>query len=210
MDVLLNPNVAYLVLAFGMLLAIMAVLTPGTGVFEIAALFMFLFVGWYVFVKPTSINFWAFGFLALGSFFYLVALRRFHEKVYLIVALLCLVIGTYALFGGDEDLVTVNPLLGVLIAFVTGGFAWIVTSKTLEAREMQPSHDLQRLIGAVGEAKTDIQTEGTVQVLGELWTAYSRVRIRAGAGVRVIDRQGFRLEVEPVKSEIATPLAEPD
>lgn len=208
MEVLLNPNIAYLLLAFGLWMAIMGVLTPGTGIFEVSALFMFLYIGWYVFMKPASINFWALGFLAVGSFFYLLALRRYPEKTYLIVAIAALVIGTYTLFGGDESFLSVNPLLGVLISIITGGFAWLLTSKTLEARKIRPSHDLGRLIGAVGEAKTNIQMEGTVQVLGELWTAYSKERIPAGTGIRVVDRQGFRLEVEPLDGGAAGPSNE--
>ena len=44
--IFLNPNVAYLFLVAGFSLALMAVLTPGTGLLEIGALFVLLLAGW--------------------------------------------------------------------------------------------------------------------------------------------------------------------
>ena len=46
MDILLDPNVAYVLLVFGLMLAIMAVFTPGTGVIEITALFALALAGY--------------------------------------------------------------------------------------------------------------------------------------------------------------------
>jgi membrane-bound serine protease (ClpP class) len=54
------------------------------------------------------------------------------------------------------------------------------------------------LIGSIGEAKTEINDEGSVQVGGELWSARSDQAIPLGARVRVIAREGFILKVEPL------------
>jgi membrane-bound serine protease (ClpP class) len=53
------------------------------------------------------------------------------------------------------------------------------------------------MIGAIGEAKTDIYQDGTVQVAGELWSAYSDTPIPADTPVKVVGREGFILEVQP-------------
>jgi membrane-bound ClpP family serine protease len=79
-----------------------------------------------------------------------------------------------------------------------GGLFWIVTQKTLEADAAPPTHDLRTLIGALGEAKSNIHHEGSVQVNKELWTARSEQPIEAGAQIRVVDREGFVLVVEEV------------
>lgn len=81
---------------------------------------------------------------------------------------------------------------------MVGGLFWIITKKTLEADEAPPSHDLGSLIGAIGEAKSNIHQEGSVQVRKELWTARSNEPIEAGSQIRVIDREGFILVVEAV------------
>ncbi|MBK7455037.1 MAG: hypothetical protein IPJ46_15355 [Anaerolineales bacterium] len=40
MDFLLEPNIAYLILMGGILLGLMAIISPGTGLFEIGAFFL--------------------------------------------------------------------------------------------------------------------------------------------------------------------------
>jgi membrane-bound ClpP family serine protease len=53
----------------------------------------------------------------------------------------------------------------------------------------------------VGEARSEILTEGTVYVHGEEWSAFSRVVIPAKARVRVLGRSGLILEVEQVSEK---------
>jgi len=57
------------------------------------------------------------------------------------------------------------------------------------------------MVGQVGEAKTRIHSEGSVQVSGELWSARSEKPIPTGSAVRVLAREGFILLVEKVKSD---------
>jgi membrane-bound ClpP family serine protease len=69
----------------------------------------------------------------------------------------------------------------------------------MQAAFTRPSHDLNALVGQVGEAKTKIGDEGSVQVAGELWTARSEKPIKPGTAVRVVRRDGFVLIVEKDK-----------
>jgi membrane-bound ClpP family serine protease len=55
------------------------------------------------------------------------------------------------------------------------------------------------VVGKIGEAKTKILDEGSVQVGSELWSARSEKLIKAGSSVRIVRREGFVLIVE--KSE---------
>jgi membrane-bound ClpP family serine protease len=71
-----------------------------------------------------------------------------------------------------------------------------VIQKTLQALHALPSHDLSTLVGQVGEAKTRIHTDGSVQVGGELWSARSEKSIPSGSSIKVIAREGFVLVVE--------------
>ncbi len=45
MEILIDPNVAYLLLVVGIVLVIMALFAPGTGVLEIGALFVLFLAG---------------------------------------------------------------------------------------------------------------------------------------------------------------------
>jgi len=197
MDILLNPNIAYLILAFGLMITVMAILSPGTGVLEIAALLVLGVVGWEVY--NLSFNWWALVSLLLGMGLFIVAIRRPKQSFYLILSIIALVFGSAYLFPSDVWWIpAVNPLLALLVSALLSGFFWIVTHKILEARSAPPHMSMDIVIGETGEAKTDIQDEGTVQIGSELWSATSPVRIPRGEHVKVTGRNGFVLDVVPI------------
>lgn len=203
-DFLLDPNIAYLILVGAALLTMMAVINPGTGLLEIIALFLWLISGYIIFNLP--VNFWALGLMFVGVVFFLLSLRKFQNLVYLGLSIAAVIAGSIFLFDQPGWQPAVNPILAVVVSVFVAGFVWIVAQKSLEADRMRPVHDLEALIGAVGEAETAISDEGSVQVAGELWSARSDQPISEGAQVRVVGREGFFLKVEQVggnKSEEA-------
>jgi membrane-bound serine protease (ClpP class) len=200
MESLINPNVAYLLLVGGMILAITALFSPGTGLLELGALMGLVFGGLMLLQLAPQVNWWAVALLVLGVIPFILAVRKSRNLVYLVIAIIAFIIGSAYLFEGKRWWQPgVNPLLAVVVSLVAGGYLWIATTKVLEADRVRPTHDLGALIGSVGEAKTKINDEGSVQVLGELWSAHSKTPIPSGTEVRVIGREGFILEVEPVE-----------
>jgi membrane-bound serine protease (ClpP class) len=201
MDFLVDPNVAYLLLAGGLTFAMLALLNPGTGLLEIIALFMLLLAGFGIYNLP--INLWSLAVLVAGSVMFVVAVFRAKGHwAFLIISIAAIMAGSVFLFSGETWWKpSVNPLLAALVSISTGTFFYFAARKVMEARAVVPTHDLNSLIGEVGEAKTAIQAEGSVQVVGELWSAWSRDRIPAGSLVRVVNREGFILEVEAVEPD---------
>lgn len=195
-DILLNPNIAYLVLVGGVMLAILSILNPGTGLLEVAALIMLILAGFAIYNLP--INYWALGVLVLGVIPFIFALRKSGNTLYLIISIAALLVGSLFLFKGQDWRPAVNPVLALVVSTLSAGFLWLVGRKVLEAGQIRPAHDLEALIGAIGEAKTEIHAEGSVQVAGELWTARSPQPIPTGSKVRVVGRDGFILNVEKV------------
>jgi membrane-bound serine protease (ClpP class) len=195
-DFLLDPNVAYLILVAAALTTMLAILNPGTGVLELIALFLWIVSGYIIFSIP--INFWALGLLFLGVILFLLSLRKFKNLVYLGLSIAAVIVGSIFLFDQEGWQPAVNPFLAVFVSIFVAGFVWVVAQKALEADQMRPVHSLESLIGAVGEAKTAISDDGSVQVEGELWSAKSDETIPDGSQIRVVGRDGFRLKVEPI------------
>ncbi len=194
---LLNPNIVYLTLVVGFLLAIMALLSPGTAVLEVLALFALIFAGYGIY--NLSINIWALVVLLFGVVPFLLAVRKYRRSIYLLLSILSLVLGSTFLFRGNIWWQpAVNPFLAIAVSMLAGGYVWVITTKALEVAAKPPAHDLAALIGMVGEAKTTIHQEGTVQVAGELWSAHSDQLIRKGARVQVLRVDGFSLHVEAI------------
>lgn len=194
MDFLLDPNVAYLILLGAVLLAMMSLATPGTGLFEIGAFFCILLAGYSIY--QLSFNWWALILLGLSIVPFVYAIQKPKRELYLALSILLLVVGSMFIFPRRGDLAVVNPLVAIVASALVAGFLWIAVRKSMEAAGVKPSHNLDELIGKIGEARTKVEEEGSVQVNGELWSARSEKTIPAGSSIRVLRREGFVLIVE--------------
>ena len=194
MDFLLDPNVAYLILLGGVLLAMMALASPGTGLFEIGAFFCIVLAGYAIY--NLSFNWWALLLLGLSIVPFVYALQKPKREPFLALSILLLIVGSVFMFPRTEEQALVNPLVAIVASGLVAGFLWIAVRKSVEATSMKPTHDLAGLVGQVGEARTSVNDEGSVLVAGELWSARSEKPIPAGSSIRVLRREGFILIVE--------------
>lgn len=197
MDFLLEPNIAYLVLLAGVMLGFLALVTPGTGFFEITAVFCVLLAGYAAY--NLTFNVWALLILGLSLIPFGYAIQKPRREIYLGLSILMLIIGSVFMFPTKEGFFAVNPFLAIFASSLTAGFLWIAVRKSIEAAQVRPSHDLAGLIGKIGEAKTAIHDDGSVHISGELWSARSEIFISAGSHVRAIRRDGFVIVVEKVE-----------
>lgn len=193
MNFLMDPNVAYLMLVGGFLLAILALFSPGTGLLELGALVMLALAGYGAANLP--INTWALVVLVVGVIPFVLAVRRSRQWFWLIISLAALLIGSIFLFSTADGAPAVNPWLAGLVSVLVVPFIWLVGRKSVEALS-RPAKSLAELVGAIGEARTDVFSKGSVYVNGEDWSARSMVLIPAGSKVRVLRRDGLVLEVE--------------
>ena len=193
MDFLLEPNVAYLILLGGILLTFMAIVTPGTGLLEIGAFFCLALAGYAVY--NISFNWWALVVLALSIVPFIYAIQKPKRELYLGFSILLLVIGSVFLFAVDGWKPTVNPFVALVASGLMSAFLWVAVRKTVQAAA-RPVYNLESLIGSIGEARSNIHEEGSVQVAGEMWSAKSDQSISVGSSIRVVRREGFILVVE--------------
>ncbi len=197
MSFLLDPNVTYLLLVLGFVLGILALFTPGTGLLEIGALFAIALAGYGIY--QLAVNWWGLAMMVLGIIPLVIAVRKPKQWYWLAASLALMIAGSIFLFPRTVSGAAINPFFAVLVSLAAIGLTWLIGRKGFEAFKMRPSQDLTRLIGQVGEARTRIHQEGTVYVASEEWTARSQEAIPAGAMVKVIDREGLVLIVEPYK-----------
>jgi membrane-bound serine protease (ClpP class) len=194
MDFLLDPNIAYLFLLAGVLMAMLALATPGTGFFEVGAFFSIVLAGYGIY--NLSFRWWALLLIVLSMVPFIYSIQKPKRELYLGVSIVTLVIGSIFMFPSENGAPAVNLFIAFFASALVAGFLWIAVGKSIQAAHARPSHDLDGLLGKIGEAKTKILEEGSVQVAGELWTARSEKPIKAGSSVRVLRREGFVLIVE--------------
>lgn len=196
MDFLLNPNIAYLVLVSAMLFTLVAIITPGTGIAEILALFSMLLAAYAVY--NLAFNWWALALLVLSAIPFLYAVRGPRRGLWLALSMVGLTAGSVFFFPAEDRLMAVDVPLALVTTLAYSAFLWYSARKVLEISAVRPAHELSGLIGQLGEAKTSIADEGSAQVGGELWSARSERSVAAGSVVKVIGREGFVLLVEQV------------
>jgi membrane-bound serine protease (ClpP class) len=194
MEILLNPNVAYILLVVGSVLLMMAIVTPGTHVLEGGALLLLILAGYGIY--NLGFNLWALIVLILSLAPFIYSIQKPRREPFLALSLLGLVIGSVYLFPSQGLIPAVNPFIATGVSLLMTGFTWLVVRKGIQAHHARPLQDLEKLIGQSGQAKTEVRESGSVQVASELWSARSMKSIPAGSRVRVVGREGFTLVVE--------------
>jgi membrane-bound ClpP family serine protease len=196
MNTLVNANIAYLLLMFGSIFLMMAIVTPGTHLLEGGALLMLAAAGYEIY--NLGFNWWALIILVLALVPFIFSIRKSGREWALGLSLLALIVGSLYMFPGTGFLPAVNPVMAVVISLMSAGFLWFVVRKGMQAFHARPLQDLQNLIGQTGQAKTEIAivNGGSVQVASELWSARSEAPIPAGSRIHVVSREGFTLIVE--------------
>ena len=201
MDIFINPNVSYVLLILGFIIAVLALFSPGTIYLETSALIALALAGYGIANLP--VNSWSFAFVGIAVVLFCLVLVVPPKQKALLMTLSALgfILGATLLFRSQASwLPAVHPAIILILAPTTPLITWFLSSRITQTTSGRSSFDLDRLIGMTGRATTDIRGQGTVYVDGEEWSALSSTFIPAGSPVRVLKRQGLILEVEPISS----------
>ena len=198
------PNVVYLLLMAGLWLAAMAIVSPGTGFLELAAVAVLIVAGLGTLQVPVDL--WALGVIGVGAALFIGALRWKRTALWLALSALLLSAGSAFLLGVEAGRTAVHPLLATAVSILTVGFFWIAVRRGLLAQRATPTHDPESVLGQVGDVRAALDPVGSVYVGRELWSARSEHALPVGTVVRVRGREGLMLLVEPVPGE---PAAKP-
>ena len=120
MNILLNPNIAYILLVLGSVLLLMAIVTPGTHFLEFGALFVLALAGYAIY--NLGFNLWALIVLVLSLVPFVYAIQKPKRELILALSLLGVIVGSVYLFPSGGWLPAVNPVLAVIVSALTAVF----------------------------------------------------------------------------------------
>ncbi|HKD85195.1 MAG TPA: nodulation protein NfeD [Terriglobales bacterium] len=194
LDFLLDPNIAFLVLAVGALALYAEFNHPGAVVPGVVGVIFILLALFALNLLPTR---YASLTLILAAFVLFVLEAKFGTHGVLgLGGIVCLTLGGLLLVDGPIPQMRVNIWTALGVSIPLGAITVFLMSIAIRARRNKVVTGSQGLIGAVGEARTDIDPEGKVFVLGELWNAHAATRVAIGDRIVVRKVEGLELEVD--------------
>ncbi len=197
-----SANLAYLALLGGIFFAVMAFITPGTGLLEIITMALLFGAGYGM--TQYGVNPWAL-LVLLGSFVPLYyALRRPKRYLALAAASAGLAGSALFLFPSEEAWSSVSVWVAIPGSLIFIALVWFIALQITNTPALPAESPAQNLAGKIGEAKSDIHLEGSVQAGGQLWSARSETPIPSGSFVRILRVDGLTLIVAPLEHDTAS------
>jgi len=190
----LTANLVYILLVLGVWMVSVAIITPGTGVYEFLALLLLAAAGAGLALLP--VNLWSLALVLAGLVCFAAAVLSRRASYWLVGAAVLISAGSVFLFRLDTGGLAVHPAVALLATGSTVWFYWYVIRRVLKSQQSAAALDPDRLINRVAQVRTDLDPLGTIHIEGELWTARSdEAPIGAGEKVEIIGRNGLILLV---------------
>ncbi len=194
LDFLLDPNIAFLVLAVGALALYAEFNHPGAIVPGVVGVVFILLALFALNLLPT--RYAAFTLIMAAFVMFALEAKFATHGVLGIAGIALMTIGGLLLVDGPIPEMRVKLWTALSVSIPLGAITVFLMSIALKARRNKVVTGIQGMIGLIGEARTDIDPEGKVFVLGELWNAHAASRVQMGEQVVVRKMEGLELEVE--------------
>ncbi|MBN2383694.1 nodulation protein NfeD [bacterium] len=196
-----NPDLFFILALLGPLGLVIELYNPGLilpGVVGGISIILLLYGS-----QVLPVNFAAMLLIILAIVLFIAEIKIQSYGLLTVGGVLCIFLGGLMLFRTGPDLAgetfrvsywTIFSVTGVIMAFV-----FVVLQRIVSVHNTSSVTGSQGLVGAIGEARTEVGLQGKIFVHGELWNARSDVPIEKGKPVKVIDVQGLNLKVREHK-----------
>jgi len=203
LNALMDPNMAFILLAIGALALYAEFNHPGAVVPGTVGIVFILIAAFALNLLPT--RFAALG-LILAAFALFAAEAKFATHGVLTVGgIVLLTLGGLLLVDSPIPEMRVHLLTALAVSVPLGLITAFLMSIALNARRNKMVSGAQGLIGETGIAQTALSPRGKIFVHGELWDAVSSADVAAGESVVVRRVDGLLLQVEPLAATQISP-----
>jgi membrane-bound serine protease (ClpP class) len=195
-----NPNVAYVLMLFGIYGLIYEFANPGT-VLPGTAGAVSLLLALYAFqVLPVNYSGLALLLLGLGLMMAEVFVPSFGALG--VGGIVAFIFGSLILIDTNQPGYALSVPLVLALAAVSAGLIMLLVGLAIRAQMRPVVSGAEELPGALATVAEDFSgREGAVRLRGELWSARADGPLRCGQAVRVTGRDGLILLVSPIEKE---------
>jgi membrane-bound serine protease (ClpP class) len=204
LNVITDPNVAYVLMMLGMIGLMAELYNPGAifpgvigGISIILAFFAF---------QSLPINYAGLLLILLGIALLIAEIKIVSHGILGIGGVVAMALGSMMLFDAPEIGFRISWWVLIPTVGATAGLFLFVVTAGVRALGRRPMLGAPGLIGQVGRARSRLAPEGQVTVQGEIWRAVADGEpIDEGAPVRIVDVQGLTLRVAKVANPGGAP-----
>jgi membrane-bound serine protease (ClpP class) len=204
LSALLDPNLAYILFAVGMMALYAEFNHPGAvvpGVIGGICILLALFAMHWL-----PIRFSAAALILLAFIFFALEAKYQSHGALGIGGIFCMIIGAMLLVDGPIPEMRINWRTAIGVALPFGAITIFLTTIAMRARAAKVVTGEQGMIGMIGIAQSPLTPQGKVFVNGELWNAIALAPVKSGQPVRVRSIHGLTVEVEPEATHAPAPI----
>jgi membrane-bound serine protease (ClpP class) len=204
---IMDPNVAFVLMAIGMLALYAEFNHPGAVVPGVVGVIFILLAIFALNLLPT--RFAALAMIIAAFVLFALEAKFATHGVLAIGGVVTLVLGGLLLVDGPIPEMRVNLLTALGVALPLGIITVFLMTIALKARANKVITGVQGMIGQIGVAQTPLSPRGKVFVHGAIWDASSSSNVPAGQAVVIRRVDGLLLEVEAATAVQSTPVMTP-
>lgn len=193
LNVLINPNIAYILLTLGFYGLLFEITHPGSWFPGVSGLICILLAFYSFHIIPTNYA----GVLLTVTGLILLALEVFiiSHGLLALGGFVCLFFGAVFLMDAPQEFfkLSLRVALPTLLASAMV-FGFLVTL-VLRTHRRKTETGTEGFVGMIGEADTNINPTGKVSLHGELWNAHAEEPIAKGEPVEILKLENLELHV---------------
>lgn len=191
---ILDPNVAFILLALGAMAIYAEFNHPGAILPGVVGLIAILLAVAALNILPTRLA--ALALIAAAFGLFALEAKLTSHGVLGAGGVICLIVGAVMLVDGPIPEMRVRLATAVAVSLPLGAIAVFLMTLVLRARGNRVATGAEAMIGEIGITRTPLGPDGKVFVHGELWNATANREIPEGTRVRVRGVQGLRVLVD--------------
>ena len=193
LNIITDPNVAYVLMMLGTLGLIFELSNPGAvlpgvvgGISLILAFFAF---------QSLPINFAGVLLILFAIVLFVAEVKVVSHGVLAIGGIVAMALGSLMLYEAPEAGFRVSWLVIIPTVAVSAGIFLFALTAGVRALARRPQLGAEALVGATGTAFGPLAGEGQIKLQGEIWRAVTERPIADGTPVRVVGVDGLTLRV---------------
>jgi membrane-bound serine protease (ClpP class) len=200
LDLLSDPNIAYIFLMIGIYGILFELYNPGA-IFPGVIGGISLIVAFYS-MHTLPVNYAGLALIIFAVILFIAEIKVISHGILTIGGIISLILGSIMLINTETSLEVIKISWQVILVIVvlTAAFFIFAIGFGIKAQSRKPTTGTEGIIGEIGEAFSDLEPEGQVRIHGELWNAESLDgTVSKGTKVKVTQISNLKLMVRKIK-----------